>query len=265
MNVPYYQVNAFCEDSYSGNPAGVCILKDWLSTDELQSIAAQTHLPETVFLFLNSPNQWSIRWFSPLVEIDLSGHGTLAASHILFEEGFCVSTESICFSSSSGELKVTKLENGALSLALPSLPSRICVASPLLIEGLGAYPNETYIGLDCLCVFSDESIVMDMQPDPILLKRITSARGIIATALSSDPNIDYVTRYFAPACGVDEDEASGSIHCILVPYWSKKLRKDTLRVKQLSPRGTSFKCGVSKNGIWVEGKADTFMRGHIAI
>ena len=104
-----------------------------------------------------------------------------------------------------------------------------------------------------------------MQPDPILLKRITGARGIIATALSADPKVDYVTRYFAPACGVDEDEVSGSIHCVLVPYWSKKLGKDTLRSKQLSPRGTSFKCGVSKNGIWVEGKADTFMRGHISI
>ena len=179
MNVPYYQVNAFCKDSYSGNPAGVCVLKDWLSTDELQNIAAQTYLPETVFLFLNSPNQWSIRWFSPLVEIDLSGHGTLAASHILFEEGFSEGAKSICFSSSSGELKVTKLENGALSLALPSLPSRICVASPLLIEGLGAYPNETYIGLDCLCVFSDESIAINPGPLTVVLKIVETPEGVI--------------------------------------------------------------------------------------
>lgn len=265
MNIPYFQVNAFCDGSYSGNPAGVCILKDWLSTDELQSIAAQTHLPETVFLFLNSPNKWSIRWFTPLFEIDLSGHGTLAAAHIIFEKGFSEVDESIFFFSSAGELIVEKKADGFLYLEMPSLKSRICVASPLLIEGLGAYPDETYIGMDCLCVFSDESIVTDLQIEPRLLMRIGSARGIIATALSSDSNIDYVTRFFAPRYGVIEDEVTGSIQSILAPYWSKKLGKREMKVRQLSPRGTSFKCGLNNDRVWVEGKADVFMQGKIVI
>ena len=265
MNVPYYQVNAFSKGSFSGNPTGVCILKDWLSTDELQSIATQSHLPQTVFLFLNSPNQWSIRWFSPLIEIDLSGHGTLAASHILFEEGFTDVREPLHFSSSVGELKVEKAKNGLLCVEMPSFKSRICVASPLLVEGLGAYPDETYIGMDCMCVFSNESTVEDLKPEPRLLKRIGSARGIIATSLSADPKIDYVTRFFAPRCGVDEDEVTGSIHSVLAPYWSKKLGKDKMRVKQLSPRGTQFRCGIQNDRVWVEGKADIFIHGQILI
>ncbi len=265
MIVSYFQVNAFCEDSFSGNPTGVCILEDWLSTDELQKIASQTKMPETAFIFPSALKQWSIRWFSPLVEKELSGHGTLAAAHILLEEGLSVDKCSVRFSSSFGDLRVEKERNNNLRLEMPQLTARTCISSPLLIEGLGAYPNETLIGMDCLCVFSDEMIVGELQPESRILRRIASARGIIATARSSLPEIDYVTRYFAPLYGVDEDEVSGSIHALLVPYWSKKLGKNILRSKQLSPRGTTLSCGIEKDRIWVEGKADIFMRGEILI
>jgi PhzF family phenazine biosynthesis protein len=265
MIVPYFQVNALCEDSFSGNPTGVCILDDWLSTDELQKIASQTNMPETAFLFSSSPKTWSIRWFSPLVEKELSGHGTLAAAHILLEEGLSKDKQSVRFSSSAGNLEVKKQNNKYLRIEMPELTARSCVSSPLLVEGLGAYPDETFIGMDCLCIFSDETIVREMQPEPRILRRIGNTRGIIVTACSSLFEIDYVTRYFTPFCGVDEDEVSGSIHSLLAPYWSRKLGRNKMRTKQLSSRGTALSCGIINDRVWVEGKADIFMRGQILI
>jgi PhzF family phenazine biosynthesis protein len=164
MKMPYFIVNAFSKSSFAGNPTGVCILKDWLSTDDLQKVASQTQMAETVFLFPSDSHQWSIRWFSPLVEKDLSGHGTLAAAHILVNEGFSDETKAFNFTSSGGRLKVEKRKEGILRLEMDVLKARSCVASPLLIEGLGAYPDETFVGMDCLCVFSDESIVKELQP-----------------------------------------------------------------------------------------------------
>ena len=263
MKVPYFIVNAFSKSSFAGNPTGVCILEDWLSTDDLQKVASQTQMAETVFLFPSDSHQWSIRWFSPLVEKDLSGHGTLAAAHILTEEGFSDESKAFNFSSSGGKLKVEKTAKGTLRLEMDVLKARSCVASPLLVEGLGAYPDETFVGMDCLCVFSDESIVRELQPEPRLLKRIGSARGIIATAKSSDSKVDYVTRFFAPRYGINEDEVTGSIHGLLVPYWFKKLGKVKMWASQLSPRGTSIACGLEEDYVWVEGYADTFLRGEI--
>jgi predicted PhzF superfamily epimerase YddE/YHI9 len=265
MKVPYFIVNAFSKISFAGNPTGVCILKDWLSTDDLQKIASQTQMAETVFLFPSASNQWSIRWFSPLVEKDLSGHGTLAAAHILLEEDFADGNQPFNFSSSGGRLMVEKRAEGLLHLEMDILKARSCVASPLLVEGLGAYPDETFVGMDCLCVFSDESIVRELQPEPRLLRRIGSARGIIVTSKSDDSKIDYVTRFFSPRLGVDEDEVSGSIHALLVPYWFKKLGKVKMRASQLSPRGTSIACGLEENYVWVDGYADTFLRGEITL
>ena len=148
---------------------------------------------------------------------------------------------------------------------MPERTARSCISSPLLVEGLGAYPDETLIGMDCMCVFSDEMVVREMQPEPRILRRIGKARGIIVTACSSLIGIDYVTRYFTPAGGVDEDEVSGSIHSLLVPYWGRKLGKDKMRTKQLSARGTALSCGITEDRVWIEGKADIFMRGHILI
>lgn len=265
MSVPFFIVNAFAKNSFSGNPTGVCILEDWLSTDDLQEISAQTKMPETVFLFPSDSKVWSIRWFSPLSEKDLSGHGTLAAAHILFSEGFEAGKDFLSFSSSGGHLTVTKKESGLLRLEMTSLKARSCLASPLLIEGLGAYPDETFLGMDCLCVFSDESIVRELKPEPKLLKRINCARGIIVTAKSSKPKVDYVTRFFAPRIGVDEDEVTGSIHGLLVPYWSKKLSKQKMHAEQLSSRGTLLSCGLTKGFVWVDGSMETFLRGEISL
>lgn len=265
MNIPYFQVNAFSDGPYKGNASGVCILEDWLSTDELQSIAIQTGMFETAFLIPNANDLWSIRWFTNKAEIDLSGHGTLAAAHVLMEAGLSNEYQSLNFSSNGGTLKVVKREQGILRLEMNSLKARSCAASPLLVEGLGAYPDETFIGIDVLCVFSDESIVRELQPEPRLLKRINSTRGIIATAGSSNVDCDYVTRFFAPKYGVDEDEVTGSIHSLLIPYWQKKLGKVKMRATQLSPRGTSLVCGMEKSFIWVEGLAGTFFSGEITL
>jgi predicted PhzF superfamily epimerase YddE/YHI9 len=158
-----------------------------------------------------------------------------------------------------------KQNNKYLRIELSELTARRCISSPLLVEGLGAYPDETFIGMDCLCVFSDEMIVREMQPEHRILRRIGNARGVIVTARSALRGIDYVTRYFTPLSGVDEDEVSGSIHSLLAPFWSRKLAKNKLRTKQLSPRGTALSCGINKDRVWVEGKSDIFLTGQILI
>ena len=145
MKIPFYIVNAFDKKPFSGNPTGVCILEEWLSTDDLQQIASQNGISETTFLFPSGSNAWSIRWFSPIVEKEISGHGAMAAAHILFTEGFSNSNRLVRFSSSGGQLSVSQIEQGFLRLEMNSLKARSSIASPLLIEGLGAYPDEVFL------------------------------------------------------------------------------------------------------------------------
>lgn len=265
MKFPFFLVNAFNDLSFTGNQAGVCFLDDWLSTDELQNIATQTHLPETSFIFRGGDDNWSIRWFSPIMEVDLSGHGAIATAHVLFEEGYHMGNEEIRFTTAGGVIEAKKQSNNNLRISLDSQESRSCIATPLLIEGLGAYPDETYIGMDCLCVFSDESIVANLQPESRILKRIGSARGFIATAISSDPEVDFVTRFFAPRYGVNEDIVTGSIHNILVPYWARVLDRKQMTVKQLSKCETTFAVGLSGSCVWFEARSETFLRGEMTV
>ncbi|MBT5909307.1 MAG: PhzF family phenazine biosynthesis protein [Opitutae bacterium] len=259
MKVPFYQVDAFADSLFSGNPAAVCLLEAWPGTNRLQRIAAENNLSETAFVMPGKRGKWAIRWFTPKMEVDLCGHATLAAAHVLYEERG-EHTEELIFTSRSGELKVSPLEGGVLGMDFPRVATRNATVSPLLLEGLGGYPSEVRAGVDCLCIFDTEEIVRELQPDFRLLARLPF-RGIIATAPANSRKVDFVSRFFAPSAGIDEDPVTGSSHCILAPYWSRRLGKNRMEARQISARGGRIVCEVRGDRVWLEGTAVTYLRG----
>jgi PhzF family phenazine biosynthesis protein len=263
MKVPFYQVDAFTDSLFSGNPAAVCLLDAWPGTNRLQRIAAENNLSETAFVMPGKRGKWAIRWFTPKMEVDLCGHATLAAAHVLYEERG-EHTEEFIFTSRSGELKVSPLEGGVLGMDFPSVSTSNAVVSPLLLEGLGGYPSEVRAGVDCLCIFDTEEIVRELQPDFRLLGRLPF-RGIIATAPANSRKVDFVSRFFAPSVGIDEDPVTGSSHCILAPYWSGCLGKNRMEARQISARGGRIVCEIRGDRVWLEGTAVTYLRGEAEI
>ena len=259
MKVPFYQVDAFADSLFSGNPAAVCLLEAWPGTNRLQRIAAENNLSETAFVMPGKRGKWAIRWFTPKMEVDLCGHATLAAAHVLYEERG-EHTEELIFTSRSGELKVSPLEGGVLGMDFPRVATRNATVSPLLLEGLGGYPSEVRAGVDCLCIFDTEEIVRELQPDFRLLARLPF-RGIIATAPANSRKVDFVSRFFAPSAGIDEDPVTGSSHCILAPYWAARLGKNRMEARQISARGGRIVCEVRGDRVWTEGTAVTYLRG----
>jgi PhzF family phenazine biosynthesis protein len=261
MKFPYFSVNAFCKGVFSGNPASVCILDKWLSTDELQNMASQLYFPVTAFLFPGKNGVWSIRWFTPKAEVDLCGHATMAAAHVLFEEGLVTKGAEITFSSNSGKLRIGNDGNGRISMNFPLLKARNLPVSPALVEGLGAYPDEVYMGTNCLCVFGEEETIYALEPDFRVLSGFNSCIGVIVTAKTSRIGYHFVSRYFAPRVGIDEDHGTGSAHCLLAPFWGKKLHKDKLVGFQASPRGAEIRCELKGDRVILSGTAETFVRG----
>ena len=263
MKVPFYQVDAFTDSVFAGNPAAVCLLDEWPGTEVLQQVAEENNLSETAFVMPAKRGKWAIRWFTPKVEVDLCGHATLAAAHVLFQERG-LEGEKLIFTSRSGDLPVSCLEEGGFGMDLPAATTTQATVSPLLLEGLGGYPSEVRTGIDCLCVFDYEEIVRELQPDHRLLSRLPF-RGIIVTALSSNGREDFVSRFFAPAVGIDEDPVTGSAHCILAPYWARRLGKQRLRASQVSERGGRLVCEVRGDRVFIEGKAVTYLTGEAEI
>ncbi len=263
MKVPFYQVDAFADSLFSGNPAAVCLLDAWPGTNRLQRIAAENNLSETAFVMPGKRGKWAIRWFTPKMEVDLCGHATLAAAHVLYVERG-EAAEELVFTSRSGELKVSPLDGTGLGMDFPSVATRKAAVSPLLLEGLGGYPSEVRAGVDCLCIFDTEEIVRELQPDFRLLGRLPF-RGIIATAPAYSREVDFVSRFFAPSAGIDEDPVTGSSHCILAPYWSGRLGKDRMEARQISVRGGRIVCEIRGDRVWLEGTAVTYLRGEAVI
>ena len=261
MKVPLYQVDAFADSLFTGNPAAVCLLESWLGTDLLQQMAAENNLSETAFVMPAKRGKWAIRWFTPKLEVDLCGHATLAAAHVLFQERGEAKDELI-FTSRSGDLKVSRLDGGVLGMDFPALATNVASVSPLLVEGLGGYPSEVRTAGDCLCVFDFGEIVRELQPDCRQLERL-SFRGIIATAPADNYKVDFVSRFFAPTVGVDEDPVTGSAHCILAPFWARRLGKERLEARQLSQRGGRLVCEVRGDRVVIEGTALTYLRGEV--
>ena len=259
MKIPCYQVDAFASAVFHGNPAAVCPLDAWLPDATLQNIAAENNLSETAFTVPRG-DEFDLRWFTPTVEMDLCGHATLAAAFVLFTEK-SYSGDTIRFHSRSGWLTV-KRAGDILTLDFPARPPQPCALPAALTRGLGALPANVLKSRDYLVVFDSAAEVRALRPDFATLKNL-NCLGIIATAPGDD--CDFVSRFFAPAAGVDEDPVTGSAHCTLIPYWAKRLGKNKLFARQISQRGGELFCELSGDRVLIGGKAVLYLRGEIVL
>ena len=260
MSLPIYTVNAFSFGPFTGNPAAVCPLEQWLSDDLMQAIAAQNNLSETVF-FVKEGDNYSIRWFTPTVEVPLCGHATLAAAYVLFNELNYPGNE-IRFQSKSGELKVIK-EKDIIELNFPSEKFKEIPVTKNLSHDLGLKVITAGIGrVFILLEVETEDEVRQANPDIFKVQKLDAA-GVIITAKGN--TADFVSRVFAPQSGIDEDPVTGSAHCLLIPYWAQKLNKYTLSAAQLSKRGGELYCNYSGTRVLIGGKAELYSKGTISI
>ncbi|MGC4073930.1 MAG: PhzF family phenazine biosynthesis protein [Nibricoccus sp.] len=257
VSIPFFQVDTFTSTLFKGNPAGVCILADWPPDNLLQSIAAENNLAETAFVVQRS-SFFELRWFTPVTEMDLCGHATLASAHVVFRHlGFRNST--IRFESRSGLLTVG-IDNQMLTLDFPSRPAATCEAPPDLASGLGVSPIHVAKSRDYLAVFETEQAVRLLRPDMSVLMGL-DCLGIIVTAPGDD--CDFISRFFAPRAGITEDPVTGSAHCTLIPYWSQRLGRSALRARQISPRGGELFCEDRGERVSIGGHAITYSSGFL--
>ncbi len=261
MKLPLYQLDAFADTVFAGNPAAVVPLETWLSDETMQKIANENNLSETAF-FVPTEAGFHIRWFTSAVEVDLCGHATIAAAYVIF---FILNyTESeITFESKSGILKVTK-DGSWLTLNFPVDPYHVAVAPPALQESLGGIRSfEVYKGkTDYMVVLDSETQLRDIKPDILVLSTIP-ARGIILTAPGD--KVDFVSRFFAPQSGIDEDPVTGSAHTTLIPYWADRLEKTKMTARQISTRGGYLKCELAGDRTYISGQAKLYLTGEITI
>jgi len=264
MPIPIYQVDAFTDRVFAGNPAAVCPLEAWLADDVLQAIATENNLSETAY-FLPDGKGYAIRWFTPAAEIDLAGHPTLATAHVIFtalEPG----RDSVTFSTRLGDtLTVTRAgSDGDVRLTM-DFPARPPVPKDTLGDvaaALGAEPQEILAARDGFAVFANQAEVAALAPDMEAVAAL-NCMGLIATAPGED--CDFVSRFFAPQMGVPEDPVTGSAHCTLIPYWANRLGKTELLARQISKRGGTIYCGHDGARVRIGGQAVTYMVGTINI
>ncbi|OWP64126.1 isomerase [Hymenobacter amundsenii] len=265
MLLPLYQVDAFTDRPFAGNPAAVCPLAEWLPAETMQAIAAENNLAETAFFVpqAGSAGAYEIRWFTPAVEVELCGHATLASAHVLYHHLNFQGPE-IVFHSKSGPLRVSRAEQGMLTLDFPARPPHPISQHPTgLLDGLRATPLHLLAGPDLVCVFGSEADVRALQPNQTRLAEV-EYRGVIATAPGSD-GIDFVSRFFGPRVGVPEDPVTGSAHTTLVPYWAERLGKTTLHARQVSARGGDLWCELRADRVLMSGHAVTYLKGEIEL
>jgi PhzF family phenazine biosynthesis protein len=259
MKIPYFHVDAFAPAAFRGNPAGVCPLDQWLPDATLLAIAAENNLAETAF-FVPRGGDFDLRWFTPTIEMDLCGHATLAAAFVLFTQRDYRGGE-IRFHSRSGVLSVSR-DGEILTLDFPSRPAEKASAPEALLRGLGGSPAEVRKARDYLAVFASESEVRALKPDFAALRTV-DCLGVIATAPGKD--CDFVSRFFAPNAGVDEDPATGSSHCTLIPYWAQRLGKQKLFARQVSKRGGEFHCELAGDRVRIGGRVTMYLSGEIDV
>jgi PhzF family phenazine biosynthesis protein len=262
----YYVVDVFTDHLFGGNPAGVCLLDSWPADETLQNIAAENNLSETAFL-LKSSDGYDLRWFTPTLEIDLCGHATMGGAFVLFTFVETAASE-LRFSTQSGILTVTKGEDGRLWMDFPARPALSAPNYPALAAGLRGVRFETCQSADILAVLDSEETVKNIQPDFEAIKKVGAEAampdnnyGVIITAPGSD--CDFVSRYFAPNAGVDEDPVTGRSHCLLIPYWSKRLGKLKMTARQLSRRGGWLWCEDAGERVKIGGRVKLYLTGEI--
>jgi len=260
MKIPYYQVDVFTDRLFKGNPAGVCLVSSGWPADELmQQIAFENNLSETAFV-VRRGDAFELRWFTPIMEVDLCGHATVALAHVLFKETG-LDAERVIFETRSGIVSVERMKD-RLVLDFPSRPPVTCESPRELENTLGKRPSEVWRSRDYLIVFGDEGDIRDMNPDFARMQN-WDCLGVIVTAPGK--TVDFVSRFFAPKAGVNEDPVTGSAHSTLIPYWAKRLKKTELHAMQLSARGGELFCQDAGDRVKIGGKAVTYSRGEINV
>lgn len=256
--LPYFQVDAFTSELFRGNPAGVCLLADaWLPEALMQRIAFENNLSETAFV-LPAGDRFGIRWFTPEVEIDLCGHATLASAFVLFTQAGW-DQNSVKFESKSGLLTVHR-RGALLELDFPSRPAKETTAPNELIAALGLRPAATLKSRDWLVVYESETQIKSLKPRFDLLRNLDK---VIVTAPGSE--VDFVSRFFAPGAGINEDPVTGSAHCTLIPYWAGRLGRTTLRARQLSRRTGELFCELRGERVGIAGNAVLYSSGKLHV
>ncbi len=261
MQIPFFHVDAFTDDLFGGNPAVVCPLDSWLPDELMQKIAMENSVAETAF-FTRSDSGYEIRWFTPEIEMDLCGHATLAAAHVLARH-LDRDIEQIKFLSKSGELHV-RIDEKLISLDFPSREPAPCEIPYPILEAFNTKPIETLQSRDYILVFESEEEIKNLNPDRGILDQINIDPGGIAVT-SRGLEVDFVSRFFTPQASIFEDPVTGSAHCSLVPYWAKKLSNNNLTATQLSSRGGTLFCTFLENRVLLAGRAVTYSSGVICI
>jgi PhzF family phenazine biosynthesis protein len=260
MNLQIFQVDAFTNKLFAGNPAAVCPLDKWLADETMLKIAAENNLAETAF-FVKKGDVYEIRWFTPLAEIDLCGHATLASGYVIFELLKAEDSFIRFHSHKSGELTVEK-QGDRLILDFPSRPVSPVEAPEGLIEALGKAPQEIFKARDYFLVYESEQEILDIKPKFSKLLEV-GAHGYIVTAKGD--SADFVSRFFAPEVGVPEDPVTGSAHCNLIPFWAERLGKNELFARQVSTRGGELFCELRGDRVKIGGSAALYLKGEIYV
>ena len=264
MQIDIFQVDAFTDNVFGGNPAAVCPLDSWLDDDLLQQIAAENHLSETAFFIPLPNNHYHLRWFTPEIEMDLCGHATLASAYVLFEELGHIGEE-IFFESQSGTLGVKKF-NQFYELNFPSRPPIPSTLPKIIAEGMNIQPVEVWKARDYLLVYKNEVDILNIQPDERIIHQINiDPGGIIVTAEGASNDVDFVSRLFTPQSSIFEDPVTGSAHCTLIPFWAERMDQTSFRALQLSQRRGELFCTLDGDRVKIQGNAVLYLRGKINI
>lgn len=264
MKIKLFQIDAFTDRLFGGNPAAVCPLNNWLDDKTLQNIAIENNLAETAFFVQLTSNHYHLRWFTPEFEMDLCGHATLASAHVIFEYLGCADNE-IFFDTRSGLLKVEK--NGDfLELNFPSRPPKKAALPKIIVEGLNIQPIEVWKARDYLLVYNSEEEIRNIEPNIAIINQINiDPGGIIVTAKGAAKEVDFVSRFFTPQAIIFEDPVTGSAHCTLVPFWAERLNKRALKALQISNRGGELWCQLKHDRVFIKGKAVKYLEGTIHV
>jgi PhzF family phenazine biosynthesis protein len=261
MQIPIYQVDAFASRLFAGNPAAVCPLESWLDAATMQAIGAENNLSETAF-FVRRGECYELRWFTPACEVDLCGHATLGSAFVIFQY-LDPAAKSVRFETQSGPLIVTR-DGDLLAMDFPARPPKPAASDPALAAALGLPYRELHESRDLLALYDSEDQVRSLRPDFQALARVGHF-AVMATAPASTPGVDFVSRFFAPASGVDEDPVTGSAHSTLVPFWSRRLGKTSLHALQVSARGGELWLEERGERVVIRGRAVPYLEGTIRL
>lgn len=265
MKLPIYQVDAFTERVFYGNPAAVCPLEEWLGEDLMQAIALENNLPETAFLVPRGDDGYDIRWFTPSMEAELCGHATLAAAHVVFND-LRPELSEVVFHSGKGPLRVGRVDGGQLALSFPALPVTPIEPPERLLAGLSIAPAAVYAGMDYVALYDNEDAMRATEPDQGVLLGL-DRRAVTVTAPGRDH--DFSSRFFAPKQAIYEDAFTGSAHCLLIPFWADRLGKTRLSSRQYSkrlgrPHVIEASCELAGDRVRIAGHTRFYMSGTIS-